>query len=174
MTDDTSETDDGSDPTGEYEEQYPQPAGYDPDDIYTFEPPPETWAFRAMPHPWSPHAQGVYDGDTYDVLINLEFGTYHDDQIRAVHIDTAEISGRKKYSEEWKAGVEQRDFARDWMRRARERADDEWCLVLRTRGDRGDYDRLLAEVFDTEGNSLERDLIDEFEDDQYFRWGDLY
>lgn len=151
-----------------------KPAEYDPNEHYHWEEPDEVWGFYAKPDSFSDYEYGVLDGDTWDLLVDQGFRDYQRPRIRAVHIDAAEVFSARRGSAEYRAGIEQRDFARDWMADAVDAHDGDWPLVLRTRRKRGSFDRWLGEVFDRDGNSLERALIDEFDDDPFFRWGDLY
>lgn len=130
--------------------------------------PTDWWTYRATPDPRSRYAQGVLDGDTYDVVVDLGFRTLQRIRIRALGIDTAEIFGSAEGSDEYVRGVEQRDWVRTWMAETPSTAadveghDPEWPLTLRTRKETGKYGRWRAEVYDAEGASLTEALVDAF------------
>jgi len=55
----------------------------------------------------------VIDGDTIDVMIDLGFETYTKARLRFSVADTPEIHGVKKTSEEYKEGMEAKNFVVD-------------------------------------------------------------
>lgn len=130
--------------------------------------PQNWWVFRAAPDHHSRHEKGVLDGDTYDLLIDQGFRNHSRLRFRALGLDTAEIFGVKRGSEEYQRGVEHRDFVREWMKGAEEVAaeyadfDQEWPLVVRSKKDTGKYGRWIAEVYDANGGMLNEDIVDEF------------
>lgn len=145
----------------------------DPQDHTEYDVPPEPkdlWAFPARPDITSRYEYGVVDGDTYDVLLNQGFGSVRHLRVRPHHINTAEIFGAKKGSEEYNRGVEQRDFVRAWLAEHvgdlfESARDGTWPLRVRTYTETGKYGRWLADVYSADGDSLTVALIDEFGDE---------
>ena len=102
----------------------------------------------------------VVDGDTFDVSIDLGFGIYFNTRIRLAGVDTPEIHGVKKGSEEYKRGMDAIAYVYSWL------SDHGWEVLLKTHKDRtGKYGRYLAYVFplDAEDPSvtLNSDLIED-------------
>ena len=128
--------------------------------------PEDLWAFPARPDISSRYEYGVVDGDTYDVTLDLGFGITHRVRVRPYHINTAEVFGR---SDDYEAGIEQRNFVREWMD---EHVGDPvdhieagtWPLRVRTYTETGKYGRLLADVYSDDGEALTAALLEEFGD----------
>lgn len=100
----------------------------------------------------------VVDGDTYDLTVDLGFGTYKSIRVRARGIDTAEIYGVEKESDEYQLGMEQTRFVEDWFADADE-------IVVRTEKDgKGKYGRYIADVVNEDGQLLTDALIAEWPD----------
>lgn len=118
------------------------------------------WLFRCQPDHHSRYEMGVLDGDTYDLLVDQGFRTQQQVRVRSMTVDTDEIFAPDTDDEHERA-IEQRDFARRWMR---DRLNDEvdWPLLVSTRKETGKYGRWLGEVYDHAGGSLGNALVDEF------------
>lgn len=118
----------------------------------------DLWQYRAG-------VERVVDGDTLDLRIDLGFGvilTGDEARIRLLEIDTAEISGVSKDSEEYQTGQRHKAFVEEWVAQA---GDQEWPIFIETRKDdeRGKYGRWLAVIIRrTDGAVLNDDLVDEF------------
>lgn len=125
----------------------------------------QVYPARANPH--SDHTMGVVDGDTYHLVLDVGVGLWKPEDVRAEAIDTAEIYSPDT-EEEREIGREQAKFARKWIAQAvlDARDNDEipsnWPLLIRTEGKRGGYGRLLCQVYNWQGESLERAIIDEY------------
>jgi len=100
----------------------------------------------------------VVDGDTYDFTVDLGFRVSKDIRIRMLGVDTAETYGVKKESDEYKRGMEHKQWVEQWF----DEADE---LFIETEKDeKGKYGRWLARVYDESGESLNAALQEEFED----------
>lgn len=89
----------------------------------------------------------VVDGDTIDVHIDLYFSLYHSIRLRLAGVDTAEIFGQSKDSEEYKQGAEQREFVKEWLTDAATNHDGDWPIhVLMEDTDVGIYGRYTARI----------------------------
>lgn len=97
----------------------------------------------------------VIDGDTFDFEVDLGFHISNQIRVRLADIDTDEIHGVKKESDQYKRGQKQKRFSKDRL----ESADD---IILKTYKDgTGKYGRYLAEVL-VDGEDLKSLLIEEF------------
>lgn len=120
----------------------------------------DPWQYRA-------EVERVVDGDTLDLKIDLGFGvllTGDEARVRLLDIDTAEIFGSSKDSEEYAAGQRHKTFVEEWVAQA---GEEEWPVFIETRKDdeRGKYGRWLAVIKRrNDGAVLNDDLIEEFGD----------
>jgi micrococcal nuclease len=120
----------------------------------------DLWQYRA-------DVDRVVDGDTLDLRIDLGFGvilTGDEARVRLRDVDTAEIFGSRKGSEEHTAGQRQKAFVEEWIAQA---GTEQWPVFLQTWKDdeRGKYGRWLAEIIRrNDGANLGADLIAEFGD----------
>lgn len=93
----------------------------------------------------------VVDGDTFDLVVDLGFHIERLVRVRLKDVDTAEIYGVDKESDEFEAGMQQLVAAEAWFGAAANEADDrdsldpDWPLIVRTRKT-GKYGRYLAEI----------------------------
>lgn len=126
------------------------------------------WTFRARPDPDSPYEQGVYDGDTWHLLIDQGFRSQTAQPVRSRRLDTAELRG-----DEYEAGIEQRDFVREWVREAIESYSGSWPLLIRTYQEEGKYGRWLGDVYNRDEESLFGAVVEEFGEDVVYEGFDL-
>lgn len=118
----------------------------------------DLWQYRA-------DVERVVDGDTLDLRIDLGFGvllTGDEARVRLRDVDTAEIFGVPKDSEEYVAGQRQKTFVQEWVAQAEDR---DWPFFVQTWKDdeRGKYGRWLAVLKRlNDGAVLNDDLVDEF------------
>lgn len=82
----------------------------------------------------------VVDGDTLDVEFDLGMNTFVRERVRLAGIDTPEIFGMKKESEEFKRGMEAKAFVE-------ERLMDKVIWIHTYKDDKGKYGRYLADLF---------------------------
>lgn len=100
------------------------------------------WVFPA-------YLDRVVDGDTYDMMLDLGFRTYKQARCKLAGIDTAEVYGTTKESEEYKRGIKQIRHVRDWF----EKVDGTgWPLLVSTQKDTGKYGRWIASIRTREDN----------------------
>jgi len=104
----------------------------------------------------------VVDGDTLDLEIDLGFHIYHTIRVRLARINTPEIFGVSKDSEEYKRGMQAKVFVDNWLKATKE-------LYIKTYKDsKGKYGRYLAEIYNENGECLndillEKGLAEKFE-----------
>lgn len=82
----------------------------------------------------------VVDGDTIDVELSLGFNVYVRERIRLAGINTSEIYGVKKNSEEYKKGMLS-------TMRAKQLMLGKDLIVKTTKDKKGKYGRYIASVF---------------------------
>lgn len=120
----------------------------------------DLWQYRA-------DVDRVVDGDTLDLRIDLGFGvilTGDEARVRLRDVNTAEIYGTSKDSEEYAAGQQHKAFVEEWVA---DGADQEWPFFIETQKDdeRGKYGRWLAVITRrTDEAVLNDDLVEKFGD----------
>jgi Kyanoviridae endonuclease len=83
----------------------------------------------------------VVDGDTIDVDIDLGLKVHVHARLRLLGVNTPEIYGKPKASEEYKEGLRAKELVEAWFARNTE-------VIVKTQKDRtGKYGRWLAHVF---------------------------
>ena len=109
----------------------------------------------------------VIDGDTYVLEIDLGFKITKELQLRLRGVDTHEIYGYSKESEEYQQGIEEKEFVEHWLKDAEESVDDEYPLILETYKDsKGKYGRYLGDIYHPElGASLAESLLERYGDE---------
>lgn len=106
---------------------------------------------------------GVVDGDTIDLRVDLGFYTDRRIRVRLQGVDTAEIFGVGKDSEEYAAGTEHKQFVTEWLATARTQHDGAWPLVVVTETRTGKYGRWVGTIErKADGAVLNEDLIVEY------------
>lgn len=120
----------------------------------------DLWKYRA-------EVERVVDGDTLDLRIDLGFGvilTGDEARVRLRYVDTAEIFGVSKDSEEYDAGQRHKAFVEHWVEAG---GEEEWPFLVQTWKDdeRGKYGRWLAVIERRhDGAILNEALVEEFGD----------
>lgn len=105
----------------------------------------------------------VVDGDTFDFVFDLGFGIHIAQRVRLQGVDTAEIYGVKRDSDEYQRGREHEDFVSRWLDAAIADWDGPWPLFVDTQGTTGKYGRWTADVQRrSDGANLAHALISEF------------
>ena len=103
---------------------------------------PSPWLYRARLEP-----EGVVDGDTIDVTVDLGFRLTRTIRLRLLGVDTAEIYGVERDSQEYARGITHKNFVEGWLTEADRRVDGDWPLLINThKDDRGKFGRYLATV----------------------------
>ena len=95
----------------------------------------------------------VIDGDTCEISVDLGFNIFVKEKIRIMGINTAEIYGVKKGSEEYNKGLKSKQ-------RLEELIVDKDLIIKTHRDKKGKYGRYLAEVY-VEDESVGEILIKE-------------
>jgi micrococcal nuclease len=104
----------------------------------------------------------VVDGDTLDVTADLGFSLRQNWRLRLAGIDTAEVFGVRKASDEFRRGKRHEDFAAQWLDDARTQHDGEWPLVVLS-VQKGKYGRRISAIRrKSDGTILNDALISEF------------
>jgi endonuclease YncB( thermonuclease family) len=89
----------------------------------------------------------VVDGDTYDLKLDLGFHITRELRVRLEGIDTHEISGQPRESEEFKRGTEERKFVEAWFDETEQAYEGRWPIIAETTKDRtGKYGRYLVSI----------------------------
>lgn len=109
----------------------------------------EYWSYRAR-------LERVVDGDTVDLEVDLGFRTHKTIRVRLPNVDTAEIYGSEKDSEEYKKGIEQTKFVEDFLN-----VDGEWPLRFESMEESGKYGRWIGDI-SIDGEYLTEALISEW------------
>jgi len=107
----------------------------------------------------------VVDGDTVDIMFDLGLNIFVKQRIRLYGIDTPEIFGLRKESEEYQRGIEAKEFVSERVLNKR--------VWIKTHKDKtGKYGRYLADIFIQDENGkhasvgkllLEEGLAKEYE-----------
>lgn len=101
----------------------------------------------------------VVDGDTLDVQVDLGFYLTREVRLRLLDVDTHEVYGVEKESEEYRRGKQESAFVEEWVTDA----SGKWPFLVRTEKT-GKYGRYLAVVERRDdGEILNNRLLDEFE-----------
>ncbi len=120
----------------------------------------DLWQYRA-------NIERVVDGDTLDLKMDLGFGvtlTGDEARVRLRNVDTAEMYGVSRDSEEYAAGQRHKQFVEEWIAQG---GEGEWPFFVQTWKDdeRGKYGRWLAVIVRrSDGAVLNDDLVAEFGD----------
>lgn len=124
----------------------------------------DLWTYRAAPDPRSGYTQGVVDGDTLDLLLDLGLSTHGSVRVRLAGIDTAEKYGQPHDSEEYDTAKKHAWFVENWIIKGVNDWSGDWPLRVRTRKDRsGKYGRLVAHVARSgDDTTLNQALVDEY------------
>lgn len=101
------------------------------------------WNFRAQ-------VEEVIDGDTVDLLVDQGFRDYQSVRVRLKDVDTAEIYGTKKGSDEYEKGMKQKRFVEDFLSTDTE---DAWPVRLESHRETGKYGRWIGDI-SVNGESL--------------------
>jgi micrococcal nuclease len=103
----------------------------------------------------------VVDGDTVDLVVDLGFRTRKTVRVRVRGIDTAEVYGVEKGSEEYQRGTQHSDCARTCF--DANTGDAEGPFVLVAEKDHGKYGRWPGRIVSkSTGNVYNEDVVDAF------------
>ena len=96
----------------------------------------------------------VVDGDTVDVIIDLGFKITTNQRIRLKGINTPETYNVKKTSEEYKKGLEAKNYV---IKRVEENKNE---AIIETNKDTGKYGRYIGTIWFTDSEiSLNEELV---------------
>jgi micrococcal nuclease len=114
---------------------------------------PQPWWYRANVSPLSKWPNGIYDGDTVELMIDQGFQTYTHRKCRLLAVDTPEMRGYQADN-----GKVARRAVVLWMAAATIGAGD-WPLLVRTH-EADSFGRWLVEIIrKTDGQNLSDFLI---------------
>lgn len=107
----------------------------------------------------------VVDGDTLDLVVDMGFKTRRTIRVRLGGLDTSEIYGVSRESDEYQSGIVHKEFVSEWTSRAELIRDREWPFVVTTAKQTGKYGRYVAVVVAKDsGEVLNQALVDEYPD----------
>jgi len=105
----------------------------------------------------------VVDGDTIDVDVDLGFNMRRTIRLRLADVDTHETYGVSHNSREYRRGVRETEFVRDWLPSIDAVDPPAWPIMVAT-DKRGKFGRYLATVTRTaDGAVLNDDLRETFD-----------
>ena len=96
----------------------------------------------------------VVDGDTVDLMFDLGMSTHRKERVRLYGVDTPEIYGVKKESEEYAKGMQASS-------RVRELIEGKRVWVRTVKDSKGKYGRYLAYIYFEENKCLNDLLVEE-------------
>lgn len=97
----------------------------------------------------------VVDGDTLDLEIDLGFKICTRMRVRLYGVDTPEIYGVKKESEEYQKGMAASQFVRDWLAQHGPRV-----VIKSHRDEQGKYGRYIVSLYSLDETScLNEELV---------------
>lgn len=107
------------------------------------------WTYRA-------ELDRVVDGDTLDLRVDLGFKAYKKIRVRLLGVDTAEIFGVSKDTDEYKRGIQQKRFVEKFLA-----ADGDWPITFISEEESGKYGRWLGDC-EVDGELLTEALMNEW------------
>jgi micrococcal nuclease len=118
-------------------------------------------------NPWIYNAEvkKVVDGDTFDIIIDLGFDTLRKGRVRLYGVNTPE--SRTSNLEEKKQGLAAKEFTEQWLAKA-----DNWVKIETIIDKNEKYGRVLAKVWDKDGNCLNTDIVASGLAREYYGVGD--
>lgn len=105
-------------------------------------------------NPWIYNAEvkKVVDGDTFDIIIDLGFDVLKKGRVRLYGVNTPE--SRTSNLEEKQKGLAAKEFTDQWLTKAGHSVKIETIIDKNEK-----YGRVLAKVWDANGNCLNTDII---------------
>jgi micrococcal nuclease len=94
----------------------------------------------------------IIDGDTFDIVIDLGFDTLRQGRVRLYGVNTPE--SRTRNLEEKKQGLAAKEFTDQWITKA-----EHWIKIETILDKNEKYGRILARVWDNNGNCLNTDIV---------------
>lgn len=91
----------------------------------------------------------IVDGDTLDVVIDLGFEIRHTARIRLKGIDTAEIYGVPKESDEYQTGMKHKSVVDSFVERGQSNSLDSPFQLYSHEYERGKYGRVIGDIYST-------------------------
>jgi len=118
-------------------------------------------------NPWIYNAEvkKVVDGDTFDIVIDLGFDILRKGRVRLYGVNTPE--SRTKDVAEKQKGLAAKEFTDRWLIRAKHKVKIETILDKNEK-----YGRVLAKVWDEDGNCLNTDIVSAGLAREYYGVGD--
>ncbi len=107
----------------------------------------------------------VVDGDTFDIIIDLGFGTYRKERVRMYGINTPE--SRTKNLEEKKLGLAAKEFTDQWIKKFGNKVKIETIIDKNEK-----YGRILARVWNEAEECLNAEIVKAGLAREYFGVGD--
>jgi len=118
-------------------------------------------------NPWIYNAEvkKVVDGDTFDIVIDLGFDTLRKGRVRLYGVNAPE--SRTSNIEEKKRGLAAKEFTDQWLQKA-----GNWVKIETIIDKNEKYGRVLAKVWDNNGNCLNTDIVAAGLAKEYYGVGD--
>lgn len=122
------------------------------------------WYWRARLDSHRTDSSPVVDGDTIDLVIDTGFYQTNRIRLRLEHIDTAEVHGVDKDSDEYQRGVEHGRFVSNWLTEGvGKMPDTRWPFIVKTQMTTGKYGRWVGDIWRlSDDSSLVTSLIEEY------------
>lgn len=118
-------------------------------------------------NPWIYNAEvkKVVDGDTFDILIDLGFDTFRKGRVRLYGINTPE--SRTKDLAEKQMGLAAKEFTEQWLSKSSNKVKIETIIDKNEK-----YGRILAKVWNSEGQCLNVEIVESGLAREYYGVGD--
>lgn len=118
-------------------------------------------------NPWIYNAEvkKVVDGDTFDIVIDLGFDVLKKGRVRLYGVNTPE--SRTSNLEEKQKGLAAKEFTDQWLSKA-----GKWVKIETIIDKNEKYGRVLAKVWDADGNCLNTDIVTAGLAREYYGVGD--
>ena len=118
-------------------------------------------------NPWIYNAEvkKVVDGDTFDILIDLGFDTFRKGRVRLYGINTPE--SRTKDLAEKQMGLAAKEFTEQWVSKSSNKVKIETIIDKNEK-----YGRILAKVWNSEGQCLNVEIVESGLAREYYGVGD--
>lgn len=120
---------------------------------------------KLNPYIYNAEVKKVVDGDTFDILIDLGFDTFRKGRVRLYGVNTPE--SRTKNVEEKQKGLAAKEFTDQWITKS-----GGWVKIETIIDKNEKYGRILAKVWDNNGNCLNTDIVASGLAREYYGVGD--
>ncbi len=102
----------------------------------------------------------VIDGDTYELRVDVGLRADRREHFRIAGVDTPEVFGVKKISEEYALGIEAKEFVEEWFSSHGNRVFIRTYKMKTRAEERRSLARYIADVWSLDGTESLRDAIE--------------